>query len=139
MRVVLDTNVLLSALLSPHGWPDTIFRAWQKDRFDLVTSAMQIDELRRASRYAKFKDVLQPHRVGTMVNNMRRSIMLDALPDLPEGIEVNDPNDAFLLAMALDGEADYLVTGDHRAGLLQHGNHGRTRIVTPATFCAEAL
>ena len=139
MRVVLDTNVLLSALLSPHGLPDTVYRAWQKDRFDLVTSANQIDELRRASRYAKFKDVLQPHRVGTMVNNMRRSIMLDALPPLPEGIEVNDPNDAFLLAMALAGEADYLVTGDHRAGLLQQGSLGRTRIVTPATFCAEAL
>lgn len=139
MRVVLDTNVLLSALLSPHGWPDTIYRAWQKDRFDLVTSAAQIDELRRASRYAKFKDVLQPHHVGTMVNNMRRSVLLDALPALPEGIEVNDPNDAFLLAMTLAGEADYLVTGDHRAGLLQRGSHGRTRIVTPATFCAEAL
>ena len=139
MRVALDTNVLLSALLSPHGWPDTIYCAWQKDRFDLVTSAAQIDELRRASRYANFKDVLQPYRVGTMVNNMRGSIMLDALPPLPEGIEVNDPNDAFLLAMALPGEADYLVTGDHRAGLLQRGSIGRTRIVTPATFCAEAL
>ena len=108
MRVVLDTNVLLSALLSPHGLSDVIYRAWQKDRFDLVTSATQIDELRRASRYAKFKDMLQPHRVGTMVNNMRRSIMLDAQPPLPEGIEVSDPNDAFLLAMALTGEAVYL-------------------------------
>jgi putative PIN family toxin of toxin-antitoxin system len=139
MRVVLDTNVLLSALLSPHGWPDVIYRAWQKDRFDLVTSAAQIDELRRASRYAKFRDVLQPHRVGTMVNNMRFSIMLDALLPLPTGVEVNDPNDAFLLAMALSGEADYLVTGDHRAGLLQRGSYGRTRIVTPVTFCAQAL
>ncbi|KPL49038.1 twitching motility protein PilT [Xanthomonas axonopodis] len=139
MRVVLDTNVLLSALLSPHGLPDTIYRAWQKDRFDLVTSAAQIDELRRASRYAKFKAVLQPHRVGTMVNNMRRSIMLDVLPLLPEGIKVNDPNDAFLLAIALAGGADYLVTGDHRAGLLQQESLARTRIVTPATFCAEAL
>ena len=139
MRVVLDTNVLLSALLSPHGWPDTIYRAWQKNRFDLVTSAAQMDELRRASRYAKFKAVLQPHRVGTMVNNLRLSIMLDALPPLPDDMEVNDPNDAFLLAMALTGEADYLVTGDHRAGLLQRGKYGRTRIVTPVTFCAEVL
>lgn len=139
MRVVLDTNVLLSAMLSPHGWPDTIYRAWQKDRFDLVTSALQIDELRRASRYPKFKSVLQPHRVGTMVNNMRSSIMLNALPRLPDGIEVNDPNDAFLLAMAQGGEADYLVTGDHRAGLLQQGSFGRTHIVTPTTFCAQVL
>lgn len=139
MRAVLDTNVLLSALLSPHGWPDVIYRVWQKDRFDLVTSSAQIDELRRASRYEKFKDVLQPHRIGTMVNNMRDSIMLDALPLLQESIEVNDPNDTFLLKMALAGEVDYLVTGDHRAGLLQRGSYGRTRIVTPATFCAEAL
>jgi putative PIN family toxin of toxin-antitoxin system len=139
MRVVLDTNVLLSAVLSPHGLSDTIYRAWQKNRFDLVTSTTQIDELRRASRYAKFKEVLQPHRVGTMVNNMRRSIMLDALPPLPEEVEVNDPNDMFLLAMALTSEADYLVTGDHRAGLLQRGNLGRTRIVTPAAFWAQAL
>ena len=139
MRVVLDTNVLLSALLSPHGLPDVIYRAWQKDRYELVTSEVQIDELRRASRYAKFKDVLQPHRVGTMINNMRRSAVLDTLLSLPDGIGANDPNDAFLLAMALAGEAVYLVTGDHRAGLLQRGSIGRTRIVTPAAFCAEAL
>lgn len=139
MRVVLDTNVLLSALLSPHGLPDAIYRAWQKGRFDLVTSSTQIDELRRASRYAKFKDVLQPRRVGTMVNNMWRSIVLDTLPSLPEGIEAVDPNDVFLLAMALESKADYLVTGDYRAGLLQRGSIGRTRIVIPATFCAEAL
>jgi predicted nucleic acid-binding protein len=41
--------------------------------------------------------------------------------------------------MALGSEADDLVTGDRRAGLLQRGCLGRTRIVTPATFCAEAL
>jgi putative PIN family toxin of toxin-antitoxin system len=139
MRVVLDTNVLLSALLSPHGVSDTLYRAWRKGRFDLVTSTTQIDELRRASRYVKFKDVLQPHRVGTMVNNMRNSIMLDTLLPLPEDVKVNDPNDAFLLAMALVSGADYLVTGDYHAGLLQHGNLGRTRIITPTAFCAEVL
>jgi predicted nucleic acid-binding protein len=41
--------------------------------------------------------------------------------------------------MALTGEADYLVTGDGRARLLQRGRIGRTRIITPTTFCAEAL
>ena len=51
--------------------------------------------------------------------------------------EAADPFDAFLLAMAQAGEADYLVTGDHRAGLHQLGHFGRTRIVTPAVFCTE--
>lgn len=139
MRVILDTNVLLGALISPHGPPDAIYRAWRAARFELVTSTAQLDELRRAGRYPKLKTILPAHRVGTMVNNMQRAIVLAQLPPLPDGIETDDPNDAFLLAMALGGEADYLVTGDRRAGLLQRGSLGRTRIVTPATFCAEAL
>jgi len=136
MRVVLDTNVLLSALISPYGPPDVIYRAWRAARFEVITSVAQLDELRRASRYPKFKAVLQPHRVGTMVNNLQRAVVLK---QLPTGTEADDPNDAFLLSMALASEAEYLVTGDHRAGLLQRGSIGRTRIVTPAAFCAEAL
>ncbi|MCR4303415.1 MAG: putative toxin-antitoxin system toxin component, PIN family [Gallionella sp.] len=136
MRVVLDTNVLLSALISPHGHPDTIYRAWRTARFEIVTSMTQFDELRRDSRYEKFKAILQPHRVGAMVNNLQRALVLE---QLTTDIEAVDPCDAFLLAMALVGEADYLVTGDHRAGLLQRGHFSRTRIVTPTVFCAEAL
>jgi predicted nucleic acid-binding protein len=41
--------------------------------------------------------------------------------------------------MALAGDVDYLVTGDRRAGLLQLGSFGRTRMVSPAVFCAEVL
>jgi putative PIN family toxin of toxin-antitoxin system len=118
MRIVLDTNVLLSALLSPHGLPDVIYRAWRTARFEIVTSTTQLDELRRASRYPKFKAVLQPHRVGAMVNNLQRALVLDRLPI---DIDADDPFDAFLLAMAIAGDADYLVTGDHRAGLLHVG------------------
>ena len=139
MRVILDTNVLLGALISPHGPPEAIYRAWRAAKFELVTSTAQLDELRHVSRYPKLKTILPAHRVGTMVNNMQRAIVLGALPSLPDAMEINDPNDAFLLAMALASEADYLVTGDRRAGLLQLGAAGRTRIVTPATFCAEAL
>ena len=139
MRVILDTTVLLGALISPHGPPDAIYRAWRAARFELVTSVPQLDELRRASRYPKLKTNLPAHRVGTMVNNMQRAIVSVQLPPLPDGIEANDPNDASQLAMALGSEADYLVTGDRRVGLLQRGSIGRTRIVTPATFCAEAL
>lgn len=139
MRVVLDTNVLLSALISPHGAPDVIYNAWRGARFELVTSTVQLDELRRVSRYPKLKAILPAHRVGAMLNNMQRTIVLEHLPNLPDGVEMNDPNDAFLFTMALTAEADYLVTGDRRAGLLQLGQAGRARIVTPATFCIEAL
>lgn len=136
MRVVLDTNVLLSALISPHGVADAIYRAWRAAKFEIVTSHVQLDELRRASRYPKLQAVLQPHKVGAMINNLQRAVILD---QLTSDVEADDPNDTFLLAMALAGDADYLVTGDRRAGLLQKGSLGRTRIVTPAVFCSEVL
>lgn len=139
MRVILDTNVLLGALIAPMGPPDVIYRAWRAARFELVTSVQQLDELRRVSRYPKLKGILPAHRVGTMVNNMQRAEVLEHLPALPDGVETDDPNDAFLLAMALASEADDLVTGDRRSGLLRRGSLGRTRIVAPAVFCAESL
>jgi len=136
MRVVLDTNVLFSALISPHGSPDVIYRAWRAAKFELVTSLDQLDELRRASRYPKFQKVLQPHRVGAMINNLQRAIVLDCPVS---DVELTDPDDAFLVAIAVTGEADYLITGDRRAGLLQMGHVGRTRIIKPATFCQDVL
>ena len=136
MRVVLDTNILFSALISPHGAPDTIYRAWRMARFEVVTSRAQLDEIRRASRYPKLQAVLQPARVGVMINNLQRALVLE---QLPRDFEADDPDDAFLLAMADAGRADYLVTGDRRAGLLERGHSGRARILTPAMFCSEVL
>lgn len=136
MRVVLDTNILFSALISPHGPPDSIYRAWRAARFELVTSRTQLDEIRRASRYPKLQAILQPAKVGVMINNMQRAVVLD---QLPHEFEAEDPDDSFLLAMAETGKADFLVTGDRRSGLLRRGHLRRTRILTPTTFCTEIL
>jgi uncharacterized protein len=132
MRVVLDSNIFLSALLSPHAPPHRIYQAWRQGRFELVTSTIQLDELRRASRYAKFRGILQPHRVGHMLNNLHGATVLDRLPG---GYEVSDPHDAWLLALAEVGRADYLVTGDKRSGLLAKRRIGTARILTAAAFC----
>ncbi|SER99140.1 putative toxin-antitoxin system toxin component, PIN family [Azotobacter beijerinckii] len=90
MRVVLDTNILFSALISPHGAPDVIYRAWRAARFEVVTSRMQLDEIRRASLYPKLQAVLQPAKVGTMINNLQRAVVLERL-DIQD--EANDPDD----------------------------------------------
>jgi len=71
-----------------------------------------------------------------MINNLQRAIVPDRLSF---NVEADDPDDAFLVAMAIAADADYLVTGDRRAGLLQKGNLGRTRILTPAKFCLGVL
>jgi uncharacterized protein len=131
MRVVLDTNILLSALITPGGPPDLIYRAWLAGEFNLISSVAQIDELQRTSRYPKFRATLQPHRVGKMVNSLRRGIVLDRLPPAENDA---DPFDAFLLGMVEAGGADWLVTGDKRAGLLELGSYCGARIVTPSGF-----
>lgn len=136
MRVVLDTNILFAALVSPHAPPQRIFVAWREGRFELVCCRVQLDEIRRASRYPKLARILQPHRVGTLINRLERGILIDALP--PNSV-ADDPDDAFLLALAQAGRADVLVTGDKRAGLLQRGHHGTTRILTAAAFCRKYL
>jgi len=136
MKVILDTNIFLSALISPHGTSHLIYQAWRAAKFEIITSKTQLDEIRRVSRYPKFKAILQPARIGTLINNLQHTIILDKLS---MRAEADDPNDAFLLSMAMDTEADYLVTGDRRAGILKLKNIGRTRIVTPALFCKEAV
>jgi putative PIN family toxin of toxin-antitoxin system len=136
MRVILDRNILLSALISPHSPPHRIYKAWQEGVFQLVTCSEQIEEIRQASRYPKFKKILQPHRVGLMLNNMRLAIFIDSLPF---GYEAADPNDAWLLALADKSQAHYLVTGDKRAGILSRVNFGQTQLVTASTFCVKVL
>ncbi len=76
MRVILDSNILFSALISSNSPPHRIYQAWRQGKFELVTCDEQLDEIRRASRYPKFKAMLQPHRVGVMVNNMQRAIVI---------------------------------------------------------------
>ncbi len=132
MRVVLDSNILLSALISQHGPPHQIYEAWQKKRFTMITADVQLDELRRASRYPKFRNVLQPHRVGRLLNHLQRATIVDWLPG---GYEATDPHDAWLLALAKTAHADYLVTGDKRSGLLARRRLGTARILTAAAFC----
>jgi putative PIN family toxin of toxin-antitoxin system len=136
MKVILDSNVLFSALISPHSPPQLIYQAWRDGRFELLTCREQLDEIRRASRYPKLQRFLQPTRVGTLINTLERGPLVTLRGT---DIDIDDADDAFLLDLAESGQADVLVTGDHRAGLLRRGHHGPTRIVSPGQFCALFL
>jgi uncharacterized protein len=136
MLVVLDSNILFSAIISPHGPPHRIYQAWRARRFELVTCSIRLEEIRRASRYPKFRDVLKPHRVGRMVNNLQGASLFDGLPRQHEAA---DPHDAWLLDLVDAARADYLVTGDKRAGLLSRKRVGNAGILTATAFCQDVL
>jgi putative PIN family toxin of toxin-antitoxin system len=131
MRVVLDTNVLVAALITPHNPPDLVFQTWLAGAFALVTSREQLDEFRRVTRYPRVRSLIEPAAAGAMLNALAAvAIVLDKLPAVDRS---PDAGDNFVLAMAEAGEADYLVTGDRR-DLLALQRHHRTRIVRVHEF-----
>ena len=131
MRVVLDTGILIAALITKDTSPDRIYQAWRKRRFELVTSQWQLDEFRRVSRYPKLRKYLQPIEAGNLVNGLRHQArFLEELPDVDLS---EDPNDNPLLAMAIAGEVDYLVSGDKR-DVLALKKVGKASIVTARRF-----
>ena len=60
MRLVIDTNIFISALLSTSSLPAHLVVLWREGRFDLLTSADQLDELVRVTRYPKIRERLSP-------------------------------------------------------------------------------
>lgn len=127
MRIILDTNILISALIVPGGAPDYLYQCWRRGSFTLIASEEQFDEFRRVSRYPRLQRFLSPAAAGAMVNEVRELATLTSR--LPHVDVSPDPADNFLLAMAEVGKADYLVTGDGKH-LLSLARHGSTCIVT---------
>jgi len=137
MRVLLDSNLFISALISPHGAPGLIYEAWLDGRFQVVTCQQQIDEIREACRNAKFHNKLQPHQVGAMLNHLYGATVWPV--QLPRKHEAADPADSYLLDLMDAAQPDYVVTGDKRSGLLQIGKLGRTKILSATEFCSSVL
>ncbi len=133
MRVVLDTNILISALMVRTGNPAAIYRAWQQRLFTLLTCAEYLDELRLTLRKPAISERIKPYKAGGLVNEIIK--LAESIESMPHVRRSPDPTDDFLLALSEAGRADYLVTGDKR-GLLNLEHHKNTRIVTAHAFAA---
>lgn len=131
MRLVIDTNILISALLGERSLPGHLIGLWREGRFDLITAAEQIDELMRVTRYPKIRQRLAPALAGRLINDLREVAIL--VGNVPEVAISADPYDNYLLAMALAGAADFLVTGDKR-DVLNLKLHEGTRIISVRDF-----
>lgn len=133
MRVVLDTNVLVSSVLSPFGTAAHVVDMWMRGKFVLLSHPLQLNELREVSRRTKLRPSIRPSQAGRLVN---RIVANASMPDqLPPVDRSPDPADDFLLALCEAGRADWLVTGDKR-DLLFLTKHKNTRIVSLTAFAA---
>ncbi len=128
LRVVLDTNVLVSGLAYPAGFPGRIVSAWKQGGLELVLSRFILDEmvrvLPRLSRIALSEDEIRD--------------LADSFLFLAENVEpvsvvekhLRDSADALILGTLLAAQADYLITGDKDLLALAH----QYPILSPSEF-----
>ena len=122
MKLVLDTNILVSSLLTHGTPPDLLYRAWETGRLTLVTSPRQIDELTRVLTYEKLRPYIQPIEASLLLENLD-SMAVIVEPSEPR-TESTEPDDNWILANAIWSQADFIVTGD-KGHLLNLGSiHG---------------
>ncbi len=126
MRVFLDTNVLVSAFAT-RGLSTDVFRLVLAEH-ELLTGEVNLAELRRVLRD---RIALPPATIGAIEQLLREHTIIPK-PDKPLPVPIRDPDDRWVLASAVAGHADVLVTGDK--DLLQAAHPGPPRILDPRGF-----
>ena len=112
MRVVLDTNVLIGALITSGAPPDALYQAWLRGEIELVTSAAQIAEMADVVSRPRLRKFLDADEAADILDNIgSRALILD---DLSEVNLSPDPGDNPILAAAIAGAADLIVSGDKK-------------------------
>lgn len=128
MRVVLDPNVIISALLSPDGAPARVLLAWRDGAFELIVSSQLLSELARALSYPKLRDRVASHDAATLVDWLARFATL-ASDTGPPPVRSADKADDYMLALAASNDA-FLVSGDKHLLALA----AKLPIFSPARF-----
>ncbi len=129
IRAVLDTNVILSALLFS-GPTGHLARAWQTGRFQLLLSRAMLEEVLRALAYPKFH--LTENEIRQLLDEDLIPFAETVIVRRRPAVWLRDPNDLDVVACALSGRAKYLVTGDVDLLSLEHIR--QVEVIRPAEF-----
>lgn len=129
-RVVLDPNVLVSALITPHGASARLLVELRAGAFELVTSPKLLGELAHVLRRPKFRRYVTEEEAATFVELIDSEGSVFDDPPQPSVPLSEDPGDDYLLLLARACSAHMLVSGDPH--LLQLASE--LPIMSPAEF-----
>ena len=132
IRAVLDTNVILSALLFG-GSTGELVTAWQTGLFRLLLSRAILEEILRVLAYPKFH--LTESEIRGLVEEELIPFAETVIVRREPAVQLRDPDDLPVVACALAGRARYLVTGD--ADLLSLERVRQVEVIRPADFLAR--
>lgn len=110
MRIVLDSNIIISGLLSETGPPGLLLKLWLEGKFELSTSKAQLDKLSRAFEYKKIRERIHSDQAADFLGHVDAlAVVIDSLPTVDLS---PDPNDNAILAIAVKSQVDFIVSGD---------------------------
>jgi len=133
VSAVLDTNVLVSGLVAEQGFPRQLLDAWLEGRYTLVTSFYLVEELIHVLSYPR---IVQRLRLNDAEPAAILAALLSRAKVTPGQLHLSgvtrDPKDDAVVACAVEGKADYVVSGDQ--DLLALGEYEGIQVVTPRRF-----
>jgi putative PIN family toxin of toxin-antitoxin system len=133
IRIVIDTNLFVSALLKPGSNPDMILHSVKDEKVLLLMSDSISQEISRVLAYPKIRK-----RLTASDDELKNFVqLLSAVAIITPGTLIlplfaADPDDTKYLVCAVEGHADFIVSGDHH--LTDLGMYRGIRIVTPVDF-----
>jgi uncharacterized protein len=117
LRVVADSNVLVSALISSSGAPSELLSLWADGAFDLVVSRRLLEELSGVLARPKLRSYVEPGEAEAFVAALAENGVAARDSDVVERVSP-DPRDDFVIALGVAAGADVVVSGDaHLTGL----------------------
>ncbi len=132
LRAVVDTNIFVSGLIHQKGIPGQILKALRSDIFELITSAEINEEILEVLQRPRIRE---KYHIGDRIIDIGAILYTQAtLVEPKHRVKVSrDPDDNKFLEAALQGRADYIVTGDKK-DLLILNEYRKVRIITPSLF-----
>ncbi len=112
MRTVLDTNILIAALITKDTPPDILYLAWLRRKIEVVTSPAQMSEIAAVISRPRLMKFIHPDEASILLENLdtRATILSD-----PSPVDISpDPADNRILAVAIAAGADLIVSGDKK-------------------------
>jgi putative PIN family toxin of toxin-antitoxin system len=135
MRIVLDASVPVCALISAKGTPARLLEYWEAGSFDIVISPAILEELERVLHYPKLQQQYHlPEEDIRRFLRLLKSQATEVLPSKQLTVIEHDPTDNRYLECALEGDAQYLVSGDRH--LLALKEYRGIRMLSPLEFVA---
>lgn len=113
LRAILDTNIVVSGTISSSGAPFEVLEAWRHRRFTLVTSPQILSEVQRVFGYPRIRKAygLDQATIEQVVARLAKYAVVTP-GDLAIDAIKEDPADDMFLACAVEGDADFIVSGD---------------------------